>query len=200
MLIFNCLKHNLIIFQAPYTFVTAQIFYAYTLYCSWIFTWNSKFLKIISSLANRWCFCSSCLFTLWKDIPYLLALYLYMASHCLRKIIWRVARQGGSILLSVGLRPSHSTGLPDLGPYIPSLLILLFSLCFSLSNRGKAELGFGGFLFTCSESYPSIYWAPPLKLFPAFLTKDLSEHFHLWQFSDLVLEIANSHHFLHAYV
>lgn len=87
-----------------------------------------------------------------------------------------------------------------LGPYIPSLLILLFSLCFSLSNRGKAELGFGGFLFTCSESYPSIYWAPPLKLFPAFLTKDLSEHFHLWQFSDLVLEIANSHHFLHAYV
>lgn len=185
MLIFNCLKHNLIIFQAPYTFVTAQIFYAYTLYCSWIFTWNSKFLKIISSLANRWCFFSSCLFTLWKDIPYLLALYLYMASHCFRKIIWRVARQGGSILLSVGLGPSHSTGLPDLGPYIPSLLILLFSLCFSLSNRGKAELGFGGFLFTCSESYPSILQiklSSSTQAFPSF-----SHERPFWAFSPLTI-------------
>lgn len=58
-----------------------------------------------------------------------------------------------------------------LGPYIPSLLILLFSLCFSLSNRGKAELGFGGFLFTCSESYPSILQiklSSSTQAFPSF--------------------------------
>lgn len=165
--------------------MTEQILYAYILDCSW----NSKFLKIVFSLANRWCFCNSHLCTLWKDITYVPALYLYMDSHCFRKIIWRAALQGGSIKLFVGLGSSHSTGLPDLGPYIHSSLLLLFSLV-SLKSRGKAELGFGEFLFTCSESYPSILqknWAPPLKLFPAFLMKELSEHFHL---SDLFLQIA----------
>lgn len=89
------------------------------------------------------------------------------------KIIWHAALQGDSIKLFVGLGPSHSTGLPDLGPYIPSLLLLLFSLCFSLKSRGKAELGFGGFLFTCSERYPSI-----LQIKLSFSTQAFSSFSH----------------------